>query len=168
MDGKAHPAFWRAKMISRFQPARLLTPLLIFVCICAFSYFLNPDPWHHLTPATKAIFAASFLTLILLMVTMRSRLYLRIDERGLEIKYAVGAPRFYSWDDIESARIFRRRILLIPVVSTIRLNLRPRARSANAIRKAASAVNAYDATFPAFFDLSATEIMERIAFYKNQ
>jgi hypothetical protein len=155
-------------MISRFQPTRLITPLLIILCICAFSYWLNPDPWRHLTSTTNALFAASFLVFIILMITMRNRLYLRIDERGVEIKYAVGAPRFYPWADIESARIFRKRFLLIPVMSTIRLNLRPQARPTNAIRKAASAVTGYDATFPAFFDLSATEIIERITFYKSQ
>ena len=155
-------------MISRFQPARLLTPILIFVCVCAFSYLLNPDPWRHLSPGTEAIFAASLLVLILLMVTMRNRLYLRIDERGLEIKYVVGAPRFYSWDDIESAHIFRKRVLLLPVMCTIRLKLRQQARSTSTLRRGASAISGYDATFPAFFDLSATEIMERIAFYKSQ
>jgi hypothetical protein len=153
-------------MITRFQPTRLMTPVLIFLCICAFSYWVNPVPWHHLDLTTKTLFAFAALVLVGLVIALRNRLYLCIDDRGLKIQYPFGAPRFYAWADIESARIFSKRIFLIPVISTIRLTLHPGARSSDPVRRAASFVTRSDATFPAFFDLSAAEILERINSYK--
>jgi hypothetical protein len=155
-------------MISRFQPSRLMTPLAVLAGLCAISYWLNPESWRHLTFATQAIFAAVLIVFAIMMVVLRSRMSLRIDERGVEIHYATGSPRFYAWTDIESARIARKTIFLIPVMSIIQLNLRPEARSTNAVQRAAATVNGYNASFPAFFDLSAAEILERIAFYKSQ
>jgi hypothetical protein len=153
-------------MITRFQPARLMTPVLVFLCICAISYWANPAPWRHLDFTTEALFAFAAIVFAGLAIALRKRLYLCIDDKGLKIQYAVGAPRFYAWSDIESAYIFKRRIFLVPVMSTIRLTLRPGAASSNPVRQAASFVARSDATFPAFFDLSATEILERINFYK--
>jgi hypothetical protein len=155
-------------MISRFQPSRLMTPLVVLFGLCAFSYWLNPEPWHHLTLATQAIFATVLIVFAALMIVLRSRMSLRIDERGIEVVYPVGSPRFYAWADIESARIARKTIFLIPVMSTIQLKLRPGTGPTSAVMRTAAAVNGYGASFPAYFDLSAPEIMERIAFYKSQ
>ncbi|MCU1322343.1 MAG: hypothetical protein JWM43_1992 [Acidobacteriaceae bacterium] len=155
-------------MVYRFQPTRLMTPLVVLCGLCAVSYWLNPEPWHHLSFATQALFAAALIVFAALMLLLRSRMSLRIDERGIEVFYPIGAPRFYAWAEIEAARIIRKRIFLIPVMSSIGLNLREGARPTNAVLRAAGAVNGYNASFPAFFDLSDTEILERIAFYKSQ
>jgi hypothetical protein len=155
-------------MLYRFQPTRLLTPILVFLGICAISYWLNPEPWHHLSLATQSLFALAALIIVVLMITLRNRLYLRIQDHGLEIKYATGAPRLYAWADIQSARIVTRRIFLVPVLTSIGLTLTPEARAANVVRRAARTVVGYDATFPAVFDLSAPEILDRINFHLSQ
>jgi hypothetical protein len=155
-------------MISRFQPTRLMTPLVVLFGLCAVSYWLNPKPWHHLTIATQTIFATILIVFVILMVVLRSRMSLLMDERGIKVHYPTGSPRLYAWADIESARIAKKTIFLIPVMSIIQLNLRAGAGPKNAILRAAASMNGYNASFPAFFDLSATEIMERIAFYKSQ
>lgn len=155
-------------MISRFQPTRLMTPLVVLFGLCAFSYWLNPEPWHHLTLASQALFATVLIVFATMMIVLRSRMFLRIDERGIEVRYPIGSPRFYAWSNIESARIARKRMFLIPVMSSIQLYLRQGALPTNPILRAAAAVNGYSASFPAFFDLGATEILERIEFYKSQ
>lgn len=155
-------------MLYRFQPARLMPPVLLLAALCGVSYWLNPAPWHHLTFSTQAIFAAAFAVFAILMITLRSRSWLRIDERGIEVKFATGTPRFYAWQDIVSAGIGKKTIFLVPISSSIQLQLDPTAKPTNAIQKAASAINRYDATFPAYFDISPTEILERIQFYKSQ
>ena len=155
-------------MTSHFQPTRLLTPVLLFLLIVAVSYWLNPGPWHHLTLQSKLLFAASALAVLILIAAVGNTMYLRIDERGLEIKYAIGPPRLYAWGDIESARIVKARFLLIPMLSSVHLRLRPGLRSTNPIRRLAGAVNHSDASIPAFFDESAEEIIEKIEFYKRE
>ncbi len=155
-------------MTYRFQPFRLMPPIALLAALCAISYWLNPEPWHHLSVATQAIFAAVLVVFAILMIVLRNQLFLRIDERGIEVKYAFGMTRLYAWADIESALIVRKRVLLVPVMSSIGLNLRQGARPANAVLRAAGAITGYSASFPAFFDLSPTEIIERINFYKSQ
>jgi hypothetical protein len=155
-------------MVSRFQPSRLLTPFLIFLIVIAASYWLNPAPWHQLSNVSKLLFGGSSLVVVGLIATLRNRMYLRIDERGIEIKYAVGAARFYAWSDIESARIFRIRFFMIPMASSIHLKLRPGARSGNAARKVAGAITGSHASFPALFEESAQEIVEKINSFKRQ
>ncbi len=155
-------------MISRFEPSRLATPFLILVAIGAVSYWLNPEPWRHLTLASKLLFAVSALAVGAMLLLMRSRIYLRIDERGLEIKYAVGAPRFYPWADIESARIVRVRFLLIPMAASVHLRLRPEAQSANPARRTVAAVTGANASIPGFFELSPDDIVEKIEFFKRR
>ena len=155
-------------MTYRFQPTRLLTPVLIFLLIAAVSYWLNPEPWHHLSATSKVLFGGAFLVVLAMIFFLRDRMHLRIDDQGIEIKYAVGQPRLYRWTDIESARIHSIRFLLIPLSSSIQLRLRPQARSTNPVKRAVSAVSGMNASFPAFFDLSSREIIERINFYKSQ
>ncbi|RXH57915.1 hypothetical protein [Granulicella sibirica] len=155
-------------MTSRFQPTRLTTPILLFLCVAAVSYWLNPEPWRHLTFQTELLFGGSAVVLILLAIVMRNTMYLRMDERGLEIKYVVGAPRLYTWDDIESAYIFKVRFLRLPMFSSVHLRLRPGLRSSNPVSRVAGAINQSDASIPAFFDESAEEIIEKIEFYKRE
>ncbi len=155
-------------MVARFQPSRLITPLLLFLVVIAASYLLNPEPWRHLSVSLKVYFAGIVLFFIALIALLRNKMYLRIDERGLEIKYVVGSPRFYTWSDIESARIFKVRFLLIPLTSSIHLQLRPGLRSSNPVRKAAGALTGSSTSFPSFFDESAEEIVEKINFFKRQ
>jgi hypothetical protein len=144
-----------------------MTPVIFILCLIAFSYWLNPEPWHHLTLLTQLTFAAAFLTFVGLAVMARSRSYLRMDERGLEIKYLAGKARVYAWRDIEGARIFRKRFFLVPVMSTIRLKLRPAARPVNAVQRAAGGVMGYDASFLAAYDESAEEILEKIEMFRR-
>lgn len=139
-------------MNARFQPFRLLTPFLILLVICALSYWLNPTPWHHLSIVDKGLFAGSGLLLIALLSALRNRMYLRMDERGLEIQYIAGAPRFDAWSEIDSVRIFKVRFLMIPMTSSIHLRLKQ--GSARSI--------------PAFFEESPQDIVERINFFKRQ
>ena len=153
-------------MTLRFQPARLMTPVLFVLCLIAFSYWLNPEPWHHLTLSTELLFAFAVLTFAGLMIAMRTRTHLRMDERGLEIQYLWGAPRLYAWPDIESARVFKKRMLLVPVLSTIRLRLRPGARSANAVRRAVGGLVG-DVSFLAAYDESAEQILEKIEMFRR-
>src|ERR1700759_756633 len=101
-----------------------MTPVLFILCLVALSFWLNPEPWRHMSLATELLFGGSALALVVMAFAMRNRSYLRMDKRGLEVKYMVGQPRFYAWRDIEGARIFRKRMLLVPVMSTIRLKLR--------------------------------------------
>jgi hypothetical protein len=155
-------------MLYRFQPARLMPPVLLLAAMCAVSYRLYPESWHHLTRNTQVIFAVCFLTFAILMIILRNRCWLRIDERGIEVKFATGTPRFYDWQDVVSARISRKTVMLIPFFSSIQLQLRPASQPANVLRQAASAVGGFDATFPSYFEISPTEILERIHFYKSQ
>jgi hypothetical protein len=90
-----------------------------------------------------------------------------MDETGLEIKYLTGKPRHYAWREIEGARIFRKRMLLVPVMSTIRLKLRPSARPTNSVQRAAGSVMGYDASFLAAYDESAEEILEKIEMFRR-
>ena len=96
-------------MISRFQPTRLTTPVLILLVIAAVSYWANPEAWQHLSMGTEALFAGSLIAIAGMIVLFRRRMYLQIDERGIEVQLAVGAPRTYLWQEIESAGIFRVR-----------------------------------------------------------
>lgn len=155
-------------MNSRFQPLRLLRPFLILLFLAAVSYWLNPVPWQHLGPETKILFGVTALVVAVLIATVRTRMHLHIDERGIEIKYAVGATKRYAWNDIESASIFRVRFLLIPMTSSIHLKLAPQARSADATRQFASAITGSNVSFPAWFDESAEEIIEKIEFFKRE
>ena len=155
-------------MLYRFQPSRLVTPFLIFLCLIAISYWLNPAPWHHLSTTSEILFGGAFIAALAMIFFLRGRIHLRIDDRGIEVKYAVGEARRYRWDDIESARIHKNRFLLLPFSSSIQLRLRPQARSTNPIRKAAGVITGANASFPAFFELGAEEIIERINFYKSQ
>jgi len=139
-------------MHSRFQPFRLLTPFLILLVICALSYWLNPTPWRHLSIVSKSLFAGSALVVIGLLLTLRNRMYLRMDARGIEIQYIAGTPRFYAWGDIDSARIFKVRFLMIPMTSSIHLRLKQGSTK----------------TIPAFFEESAEEMVEKINFYTRQ
>jgi len=146
----------------------LLTPFLILALLAGFSYCLNPAPWHHMSAGTEAVFAGTGVLLVILTTVMRKNMYLRMDERGLEVKYAVGAPRTYAWPEIESAKIVRFTFLRIPMTSSIHLRLRRDLRSQNVVRKMAGGVTGSDASFPAFFDESAEEIVEKIQFYKRE
>lgn len=151
-------------MISRFQPTRLTTPVLILLVIAAVSYWANPEAWQHLSMGTEALFAGSLIAIAGMIVLFRRRMYLQIDERGIEVQLAVGAPRTYLWQEIESAGIFRVRFLLIPLMSSIHLRL----RSTGVLRGVAGRIAGFNASFPAFFDWSAEEIMEKIEFYQRQ
>ena len=153
-------------MTLRFQPARLLTPVLFVLCLVALSYWLNPEPWRHMTLSTKLLFAFAALTFAGLMVAMRTRSHLRMDERGLEIQYLWGAPRLYAWRDIESAQVFKKRMLMVPVLSTIRLRLRQGAQPANAVRRAVGGLVG-DASFLAVYDESAEQILEKIEMFRR-
>jgi hypothetical protein len=144
-----------------------MTPVIFILCLIALSYWLNPEPWRHMSLLTEMTFAGALLILVVLGVAARSRSYLRMDERGLEIKYLVGQPRFYAWRDIEGALVFRKRLFLIPVMSTIRLKLRPSARPANSVQRAAGSVMGYDASFLAAYDESAQEILEKIEMFRR-
>ena len=154
-------------MIFRFQPARLMTPLIFILLLGALSYYLKPEPWHHLSVPVIAAFVGGPVVLLCLGLAMRARSYLKMDERGLEIKYIVGSPQFYAWTDIESARIFRKRMFLVPVMSTIRLRLRPSARSANVVRRAAGNLTGADVTFLAAYDESPQQILEKIQMFQR-
>lgn len=139
-------------MTSRFQPFRLLTPFVILLLIGVASYWLNPEPWHHLSMVTKLLFAGTLLVVIVLAVVLRNKMYLRIDERGVTIQYIAGAPRFFAWSAIDSVRIVRIRFLLIPMASSIHLRMKSGSVS----------------TIPAFFEESAQDIAEKINFFKRQ
>lgn len=139
-------------MYSRFQPFRLLTPFLILLVFCAVSYWLNPTSWRHLSLVSKGLFAGSALVVIALLLALRNRMYLRMDERGIEIQYIAGAPRFHAWSDIDSVRIFKVRLFMIPMTSSIHLRLKQGSTK----------------SFPAFFEESAQEIVEKINFFKRQ
>jgi hypothetical protein len=154
-------------MTLRFQPARLLTPVLLVLILVAVSYWVNPEPWKHLGLREKLLFGGAALVFAGLMVGMRTRSYLRMEERGLEIKYVFGAARFYAWRDIEAVRIVKKRIFLIPVLSSIGLKLREAARPTNAVRRAAGGLVGYDVSFLAVYDESAEEIAEKIASFKR-
>jgi hypothetical protein len=154
-------------MISRFQPLWLIRMFLIFLPLFAVSYWLNPNSWHHLSIAADGLFAASFLALVVLIVVMRNRMYLRLDEQGLEIQFAVGAPRSYKWADIDSVSIVRIQFL-ITLASSIRLQLRPGVRPANIVDKATAAIIGPSVSFPAFFDETAEEIVEKIEMFKRR
>ena len=155
-------------MVSRFQPTRLTTPFLILLVIAAVSSWVNPAPWQHLSVLTEALFAGGVVVLIGLIVLFRDRMYLQIDESGIKVQLAFGAPRIYVWSDIESASIFRVRFLLIPMMSSIHLRLRSTSGSAGGVRRAAGALVGWNVSFPAFFDWSAEEIMEKIEFYRRR
>lgn len=155
-------------MVSQFQPARLLTPVLVFFVLAGVSYWINPVPWQHMSARTEATLALSGLFIAALIVVLRRKLYLRIDERGLEVQLAAGAPRIYAWKDIEAVKIVRLRFLLMPLTSSIHLRLRPGLRSGSVVRKAAGAVTGSDASFPAFFEESAEEIVEKIEFFRRE
>ncbi|WP_158945982.1 PH domain-containing protein [Granulicella sp. S190] len=155
-------------MISRFQPARLTSPVIFVLALMILSYWLNPEAWRHLSLLTESLFAFFFLTFAVLTLAMRSHSYLRIDEHGLEIKYLTGAPRLYPWADIESARIVKKRILLVPVLSSIALKLRQSARPSNTLRRSAGSLVGYDVTFLAVYDESAQEILEKIQSFTRQ
>lgn len=144
-----------------------MTPVIFILCLIALSYWLNPEPWHHMSLLTEVMFGGALLILVALGVAGRTRSYLRMDERGLEIRYLVGKPRLYAWRDIEGARVFRKRLLLIPVMATIRLKLRPSARPANSVQRAAGRVMGYDASFLAAYDESAGEILEKIEMFRR-
>lgn len=144
-----------------------MTPVLFLLVLVALSYWLNPEPWRHLNLITKVTFAGGLLVLAGLAWAMRERSYLRIDERGIEIRYLVGAPRSYAWRDIESAHIFKKRMLMVPVLSTIQLKLRPEARPANTVRRAAGSLVGYDATFLAAYDDDADKILETIRLFQR-
>ncbi len=154
-------------MTLRFQPARLMTPVLFVLCLVALSYWLNPEPWHHMSMPTELLFAGAALIFVGLMVAMRTRSHLRMDERGLEIQYLWGAPRLYAWRDIENAQVFHKRLFLVPVLSMIRLKLRQQARPANPVQRAAGNVMGYDATFLAVYDESAEQILEKIQMFRR-
>jgi hypothetical protein len=154
-------------MTLRFQPARLMTPVIFILCLVALSYWLDPEPWRHMSLLTETTFAGALLILVGMAVAARSRSYLRMDERGLEIKYLAGKPRVYAWMDIEGARIFKKRLFLVPVMSTIRLKLRATVRPANAMQRAAGSVMGYDASFLAAYDESAEEILEKIEMFRR-
>ena len=154
-------------MTLRFQPGRLMTPVMFFLVLIAVSYWLNPEPWHHLSLLSQLLFAGALLVLTALMIAMRRRSYLRFDERGLEIQSLAGAPRLYAWQDIESARVYKKRVLMVPVLSTIRLTLRQKARSENAARRAARSISGFDATFLAVYDESAEQILEKIQMFQR-
>jgi Bacterial PH domain len=139
-------------MTSRFQPFRLLRPFLILALICVGSYWLNPEPWHHLSMSTKLLFGGSLLVVVVLLLTLRNRMFLRIDEQGVTIQYIAGAPRFYAWSAIDSVRIFKVNFLMIPMTSSLHLRM-----------KSGSV-----ASIPGFFDESAQEIAEKINFFKRQ
>jgi hypothetical protein len=139
-------------MLSRFQPTRLTTPVLILLAIAGVSYWANPEPWHHLSPAVQATFAVSLLVVIALALVARGRMTLRVDERGIQVCYLVGAPRQYSWKEIEAAGLFKLRFLRIPLAYSIHLRLS----------------NGGRASIPAFFEESAPEILEKILFYKRE
>ena len=153
-------------MTLRFQPARLMTPVLFVLVLIAFSYWFNPQPWRHLTLSTELLFAFALVTFAGLMIAMRTRSHLRLDERGLEIQYLWGAPRLCAWPDIESARIFKKRMLMVPVLSTIRLQLRPGARSTNSIQRAFGGLVG-DVSFLAVYDESAEQILEKIEMFRR-
>jgi hypothetical protein len=144
-----------------------MTPVIFFLALMAFSYWLNPEPWRHLGRVTEVAFGGALLLLAGMAWAMRERSYLRLDERGLEIRYLIGTPRFYAWRDIEGARIFKKRLLMVPVLATIRLKLRPEARPANALRRTASSLVGYDATFLAAYDDSAEEILEKMEMFRR-
>lgn len=145
-----------------------MPPVLLLAALCGVSYWLNPESWHHLSLSTQLVLAAAFAVFAILMIVMRNRSWLRIDERGIEVKFATGTTRFYAWQDIISAGIGQKRIFLVPVFSSIQLQLSPTAKPTNTLEKAAWVINRYDATFPSYFDISPTEILERIQFYKSQ
>jgi hypothetical protein len=139
-------------MISRFQPFRLMKPFLILLLICVASYWLNPEPWRHLSMVTKLLFGGSLVLVVVLLLTLRNRMFLRIDEQGVTIQYIAGAPRFYAWSAIDTVRIFKFSFLMIPMTSSLHLRMK------------SGAV----ASIPGFFDESTQEIADKINFFKRQ
>lgn len=154
-------------MTLRFQPARLMMPFLILAVVAAVSFWLNPGSWKRLSLFDEVVFGGVAVVLAGLLVAIRKRLYLRMDERGLEIRYVMGEARVYAWRDIEAVRIVKKRILFIPVLSTIGLKLRETARPANRLRRAASDLVGYDVSFLAVYEESAEEIAETIASFRR-
>ena len=155
-------------MVMRFQPARLLPPVFLLLALVGISYWLNPEPWHHLSAGTKGLFAFAGLVFAGLGLAMRRRGYLRIDEQGLEVQYLAGKPRAYGWNDIVSVVVIRKRVLLIPVMHSVGLTLRDGTQGVSAVQRVTGGVLGYQSTFPAWFDESAVEIAERINFVLRQ
>ena len=87
---------------------------------------------------------------------------------GSRCSLRLALREFTVWSDIESASIFRVRFLLIPMMSSIHLRLRSTSGSAGGVRRAAGALVGWNVSFPAFFDWSAEEIMEKIEFYRRR
>jgi hypothetical protein len=50
-----------------------MPPVLLLAAMCAVSYRLYPESWHHLTRNTQVIFAVCFLTFAILMIILLAR-----------------------------------------------------------------------------------------------